>query len=58
MLHKYWTALSKKKNCASSKQTSSLQVLLEPSNDKDHADRNDDCRGNNACMDAVGSDSN
>jgi hypothetical protein len=41
----------------SATQTSSLQVVLESSNDQDHADGNVECRGTDASKEA-GDDSN
>jgi hypothetical protein len=54
MLHAYWTSACK---CLGVEQTSSLQVILESSNDQDHADENDEWRGNDASKAAVGTDS-
>jgi hypothetical protein len=41
----------------STEKTSSLQVVLEPSNDQDHAEGNGECRGTDASREAVGDDS-
>jgi hypothetical protein len=54
MYEKYWTSVCK--FCA--EQTSSLQVVLESSNDQYHADENDGCQSKDASGDAVGNDNN
>jgi hypothetical protein len=55
MLHTCRTSVYK---FVSAEQTSSLQVVLGPSSDLDHADGNVDCRSSAASGEAGGDDSN